>query len=96
MPRANLRHQNIGRESLSIEDGAPGFAMGDFILVRIPKEIRVEGYVENEGTAVGTDLPLTSRGSSSQHFSSIRQASILSDSPYLLEVYPVLSFSRTG
>jgi hypothetical protein len=62
----------------------------------IPKEIRVEAYVENEATAVGTHLPLTSHGSSSQHFSFIRQASILSDSSYLLEVYPVLSFSRTG
>ena len=62
-------------DSFSIEDGGPGFSIGDFILVKIPKEIRVEGYVENEGTTVGTDLPLTSRGSSSQHFSSICQAS---------------------
>jgi hypothetical protein len=37
--------------------GAPLFAVSECVLIRILEEIWVEGYVENEATAVGTDLP---------------------------------------
>ncbi|KIL65219.1 hypothetical protein M378DRAFT_533771 [Amanita muscaria Koide BX008] len=80
--------------SLSLDHGAPLFAVGEFVL--IPKEIRVEGYVENEATAVGTDLPPVSTGSGPQHFSFIREVRLRSDRSFALEVYPVLSFTSTG
>lgn len=54
--------------SLSIEGGASGFSIGEYVLVRVPAGVQVGGYVENEATAP-----------SPQHFGFIRQASLLSD-----------------
>jgi hypothetical protein len=82
--------------SLSLDRGAPLFGVGEFVLIRIPEEIRVEGYVENEATAVGTDLPPVSAGSGPQHFSFIREVRLQPDRSFALEVYPVLSFTSTG
>lgn len=82
--------------SLSLECGAPLFTVGECILIRIPGEIRVEGYLENEATAVGTDLPLVSTGSGPQHFAFIRNVYLQQDTFVALEVYPVLSFTSTG
>ncbi|KAF8677792.1 hypothetical protein AX14_004796 [Amanita brunnescens Koide BX004] len=80
----------------SLGSGAPSFIPGECILVRIPEEIQVGGHVDNEATAVGTDLPPTSNGSSPQHFAFIRLADPLPGNACILEVYPVLPFSRTG
>ncbi|KAI0296731.1 hypothetical protein B0F90DRAFT_1744658 [Multifurca ochricompacta] len=77
-------------------DGGANFALGECVLVRIPGRIQVEGHVDDEATAVGTGLPPTSNGTSPQHFASIRQIEILSDGSYVLEVYPVVSFTRSG
>ena len=76
--------------SVSLDCGAPLFADGELVLIRIPEEIRVEGYVENEATAVGTDLPPVSTGSGSQYFSFIREVRLQPDRSFALEVYPVL------
>ena len=46
--------------------------------------------------AGGTDLPLTSNGSSPQHFALICQLIPLPDDCYMLEVYPVLTFAGSG
>ena len=81
---------------LSLEDGASNFAFGEFVLIRIPESIEVEGYIDDEATAVGTDLPPTSNGSSPQHFAFIRHVDILSATSYVLDVYPVLSFGSGG
>ncbi|KAK2460017.1 hypothetical protein APHAL10511_007940 [Amanita phalloides] len=43
-------------DPLLLEGGASIFITGEYILVKIPEEIQVEGYVDNEATAVGTDL----------------------------------------
>ncbi|KAF8341021.1 hypothetical protein F5887DRAFT_1062556 [Amanita rubescens] len=72
----------------SLGSGAPSFISGEYVLVRIPEEI--------QATAVGTDLPPTSNGSSSQHFAFIRLMDPLPGNACILEVYPVLSFSETG
>ncbi|KAM6488870.1 hypothetical protein JOM56_015669 [Amanita muscaria] len=93
MPGQSTRSAYLG-PSLSLDHGAPLFAVGEFVL--IPEEIRVEGYVENEATAVGTDLPPVSTGSGPQHFSFIREVRLQSDRSFALEVYPVLSFTSTG
>lgn len=82
--------------SLSLDRGASLFAIGECVLIRIPEEIQVEGYVENEATAVGTDLPPVSTGSSSQHFAFVREVRLQLDRSMALEVYPVLSFTSTG
>ena len=80
----------------SLGSGAPSFIPGEYVLVRIPEEIQVGGHVDNEATAVGTDLPPTSNGSSPQHFAFIRLMDTLPGNACVLEVYPVLSFSRIG
>ncbi|KAM6499330.1 hypothetical protein JOM56_004838 [Amanita muscaria] len=77
-------------------DGGANFALGECVLVRIPGRIQVEEHVDDEATAVGTGLPPTSNGTSPQHFAFIRQMEILSDGSYALEVYPVVSFTRSG
>ena len=82
--------------SCSLEDGASPFTLGEYILFRIPQEIKVDGYVENEATACGTDLPPTSNGRSPQHFAFIRQMYLNLDDSWILEVYPVVSFTRSG
>ncbi|KAM6495216.1 hypothetical protein JOM56_009839 [Amanita muscaria] len=91
MPGQSTRSAYLG-PSLSLDHGAPLFAVGEFVL--IPEEIRVEGYVENEATAVGTDLPPVSTGSGPQHFSFIREVRLQSDRSFALEVYPRFSRSR--
>ncbi|KAF8344657.1 hypothetical protein F5887DRAFT_970066 [Amanita rubescens] len=43
--------------SVSLDRGASLFAVGEYVLVRIPEEIQVEGYhIDNEASVVGTDL----------------------------------------
>jgi hypothetical protein len=74
-------------ETLSFAAGAPNFVFGEFVLIRIPESI---DYVDDEATAVGTDLPPTSNGSSPHHFAFIRHVERLSANSYVLEVYPVL------
>ncbi|KAF5375494.1 hypothetical protein D9615_009206 [Tricholomella constricta] len=88
-----LAHQ-LG-PSLSLAGGASAFAMGEYVLVRIPEAIHVDGQIDDEATAV-SNLPLTSNGSSLQHFAFVRQMTIQSATSYLLEVYPVVSFIRSG
>ena len=80
----------------SLENGAPIFMIGECVLVGIPEVIQVEGHVDNEATAVVTDLPPTSNGSSPQHFAFVRLVNALPGNACMLEVYPVLSFPRTG
>ena len=75
---------------VSLLDGAPNFLVGEYVLVRIPGRIHVDGQVDGDATA-GTALPLTSNGSSSQHFAFTRQI-IQTPNSCVLEVYPVLSF----
>jgi hypothetical protein len=79
---------------LSLLDEAPIFLLGEYILVRIPGGIQVGGQVEGDATA-GTALPLTSNGSSSQHFAFISKI-VWTDDSFVLEVYPVLSFTSSG
>ena len=85
--------------SLSMADGAPNFTLGEYVLIRIPEAIQVDGHVDDETTVV-SDLPLTSNGSSPQHFAFIRHATrnaplnTQSDASFILEVYVVLSFTR--
>ncbi|KAI0253665.1 hypothetical protein BJV78DRAFT_1152793 [Lactifluus subvellereus] len=81
--------------SLSLVHGALNFTPGEFVLVRIPEPIRIGGHIGDEATAA-TNLPLTSNGSSPQHFAFIRQMSIQPSRSYLLEVYPVVSFTRSS
>ncbi|KAI0253669.1 hypothetical protein BJV78DRAFT_1299756 [Lactifluus subvellereus] len=81
--------------SLSLAHGAPGFATGELVLVRIPEPIRIGGHEGEEATA-GTNLPPTSNGSSRQHFAFIRYSVVQQNRSYLVEVYPVLAFSRSG
>jgi hypothetical protein len=81
--------------SLSLVDGASGFITGEWVLVRIPESIQVDGHIEDEATAV-SDLPPTSHGSSPQHSAFIRQVNVYSGTSYLLEVYAVVSFTRSG
>jgi hypothetical protein len=80
---------------LSLLDEAPIFLLGEYILIRIPGGIQVGGQVEGDVTAPGTTLPLTSNGSSTQHFGFISKIVWTEDS-YVLEVYPVLSFTSSG
>jgi hypothetical protein len=82
--------------SVSLDRGAPIFAIGECVLIRIPEQIQVEGYVENEATAVGTGLPPLSTGSGPQHFAFIRRVSIQENMSLGLEVYPIFSFTNTG
>ena len=95
-PGQSTRSEYVLGPPLSLDGGASDFIVGEYILVRIPEEIQVEGYVDNEATAGGTDLPLTSNGSSPQHFAFIRQVMPLPDNSYVLEVYPVLAFTGSG
>ena len=81
--------------ALSLVGGAANFTIGEYVLIRIPDRIQVDGHFDEEVTA-GTALPLTSNGSSPQHFGFIRRANPIQDDIYELEVYPVLSFSRSG
>ncbi|KAF5373498.1 hypothetical protein D9615_009488 [Tricholomella constricta] len=80
---------------LSLADGALNFSLGEYVLVRIPGRIQVNGQVDDEVTA-GTALPLTSNGTSTQHFAFIRQVTIHTPGSYLLEVYPVLFFTSSA
>jgi hypothetical protein len=82
--------------AVSLDREAPVFAMGECVLIRFPEEIRVEGYVENEATAVGTDLSPVSTGSGPQHFAFIREVSLQLDGSLELEVYPILFFTNAG
>ncbi|KAF8346407.1 hypothetical protein F5887DRAFT_1182675 [Amanita rubescens] len=81
--------------ALSLGGGA-NFALGECVLVRIPERIQVEGHVEDEATAVGTGLPPTTNGRTPQLFAFIREMEVLPDGSYVLEVYPVVSFTRSG
>jgi len=82
--------------SVSLDGGASSFAAGECVLVRIPGRIQVEGYVDNEATAVGTNLPPVSTGSCPQHLAFISNVRRLPGRLWELEVYPVLSFTGTG
>ncbi|KAF8807294.1 hypothetical protein BYT27DRAFT_7189394 [Phlegmacium glaucopus] len=76
---------------LSLADGASHFKFGECILVRIPGGIHVGGDFGDEATA--SSLPPTSTGSSPQHLAFIRDITENNDNSYLLDVYPVLSFT---
>jgi hypothetical protein len=90
-----MSERNLG-PSVSLDRGASRFVVGEYVLVRIPERIQVEGYVDNEATAVGTDLPPASTGSGPQHFAFIRDVGLLPGRSWVLEVYPVLSFTDIG
>jgi hypothetical protein len=80
--------------SLSLVDGAPFFLVGEFVLVRIPGSI-----LEDDEVTAGigqTALPLTSNGSSPQHFAFIREVTSPRPGVFKLEFYPVISFTRRG
>ncbi|EDR09630.1 uncharacterized protein LACBIDRAFT_318893 [Laccaria bicolor S238N-H82] len=81
---------------VSLDDGVSSFTIGECILIRIPGGIQVEEYVEDEVTAVGTNLPPISEGTGSQHLAFICNITVhpLNDS-FILDVYPVLAFSHT-
>jgi hypothetical protein len=89
-------HQHRLGPSLSLQDGALPFTTGECVFVRIPGRIEVDPGYDDQGTAVGTDLPPTSRGQSPQHLAFIRQQYHLQDGSYVLDVYPLVSFSRSG
>jgi hypothetical protein len=55
--------------SLSLADGDSAFAMGGYVLFRIPETIQVDGHADDEVT-------LTSNRSSLQHFAFVRQVTI--------------------
>ncbi|EDR09629.1 uncharacterized protein LACBIDRAFT_318891 [Laccaria bicolor S238N-H82] len=77
------------------ESGAPPFAIGECILVRIPEPIEVENFVEADATIVGSNLPPVSRGGGPQRLAFICDIRV-HDESFILDVYPVLSFSRSG
>ena len=81
--------------SLSLDDGASDFAEGEYVLLGIPDSIVVDGHLGDEATA-DTALPPTSNGSSPQNFAFIHQMNILLDGDWVLEVYPVVSFTSSG
>ena len=82
---------------VSLDGGAPIFAVGECILIRIPGQIQVEGYVEDEASAIGTNLPPVSEGAGPQHLAFIREVHrVRRQRSFILEVYPVLAFSNTG
>jgi len=60
------------------------------------REIQVEGYVEDEATAVGTDPPPVPTRSDPRHFAFIREVRLRPDRSFVLEVYPVLPLTSTG
>jgi len=80
---------------LSLDDGVSDFAEGEYVLVRIPDPIVVDGHLGDEATA-DTALPPTLNGSNTQNFAFIRQMNILPDGDWVLEVYPVVSFTNSG
>lgn len=82
--------------TVSIGSGAPPFALGECVLVRIPEVIRVENYTENDVTIVGTNLPPISIASGPQHFAFVCSSLFQPNGSTVLEVYPVLSFTRSG
>jgi hypothetical protein len=85
--------------ALSINDGAPFLFPGDYVLVRIPIPIDLEPSGNAAGdTDVGstTSLPPTSAGRSPEHFAFVCNASVLPNNSIELEVYPQLSFARSG
>ncbi|KAF8624136.1 hypothetical protein AX14_011821 [Amanita brunnescens Koide BX004] len=85
--------------SLSLQDGALPFTIGECVFVRIPGRIEVLDAGHNdsdEGFPVGSDLPPTSRGQSPQHLAFIRQKFRMQDGSYVLDVYPLFSFSRSA
>jgi hypothetical protein len=81
--------------SLLLLDGALNFKIGECILVRIPETVQANGRADDKAMT-GTILPLTSNGSSTQHFAFIRQVTIKAPGSYLLDVLPVLSFTSSG
>jgi hypothetical protein len=80
----------------SISDGARVYP-GDYILVRIAVPIDFE-HNTNVSTDIGSasNLLPTSAGRSPEHFVFVRSTSIRSDNSIELEVYPQLSFTRSG
>ena len=92
---SNAQPERTLGPSLSIEAGTAEFLIGEYVLVRIPTPIRVDGRLNDESTAA-SKLPPTSHGSSPQHFAFISEVSAISDTSYELVVYPVLSFSQNG
>ncbi|KAF9506829.1 hypothetical protein BS47DRAFT_380192 [Hydnum rufescens UP504] len=81
--------------SQSLAEGAPIFAVGEYVLIRIPIEIKLGGNTAT-GSAAESELLPTSKGSSPQHFAFIRSVYPLLDGSYQLEVYPQLPLSRSG
>ena len=82
---------------VSLDGGAPLFTVGECVLIRIPEEIQVEGYVEDEASANGTRLPPISRNNGPQHFAFITEMRRLrGNRSVVLEVCPILAFSNSG
>ena len=76
-------HYHLG-PSLSLQDGALPITTGECVFVRIPgRNVEVDN---DEGTA----------GQSPQRLAFIRQQYHLQDGSYVLDVYPLVSFSRSG
>jgi hypothetical protein len=80
----------------SISNGARIY-LGDHVLVRIPVPIDLEPNT-NVSTNIGSasNLPPISAGRSPEHFAFVCSTSIRPDNSIELEVYPQLSFSRSG
>ncbi|KAF9516849.1 hypothetical protein BS47DRAFT_1291884, partial [Hydnum rufescens UP504] len=81
--------------SIYLSEAARGFALGEYILVRIPTPIQIGGNTETR-TAAESGLLFTSNAKSAQHFGFIRSVVPLPDGSIQLEVYPQISLTRRG
>jgi len=82
--------------AVSIDAGASMFLAGELVLVRIPFPLDTElRPTLDTSTAAGSGIPPTSNARSPQHFAFVRTATPLADGVEL-EVFPMVSFSRTG
>jgi hypothetical protein len=79
------------KPSSSFFGGADSFLHGECALLRIPMHVNL-----STDTEAGSPLPLTSGGTSSQHFAFVRSFLLLESGSYELVVYPVISFSSRG
>ena len=95
----NSSHEQISLPtiaSLYLTGGTSTISPGDYILVRLPIPIELGSL----GTDVGSGLPPTPTGShpeaEPEHFVFVKSVSFRADRSVLLEVYPQISFTRSG
>ena len=81
--------------ALSIVDGAPHFQFGECILVRIPLPLQINEHLDVNPEILASGLPPTSNNTSPQHFAFIRSLQLV-PSGWLLEVFPIVSFTNSG